>query len=89
MECDYTHSNHNSLVSPKKNVITKGVIIKEVYCTCKNKFAKFHKKYHSLFPSHLGIIKPIFNSSMISNDGTLGLDDDSFSMPNVENVIYN
>jgi hypothetical protein len=26
---------------------------------------------------------------MISNDGTLGLDDDSFSMPNVENVIYN
>jgi hypothetical protein len=30
MECDYTHLNHNSLVSQKK-VVTKGVIIKGVY----------------------------------------------------------
>jgi hypothetical protein len=32
MECDYTYLNHNSLMSQKK-VITKGVIIKGVYCT--------------------------------------------------------
>ncbi len=31
MKCDYTHLNHNLLVSQKK-VITKGVIIKGVYC---------------------------------------------------------
>jgi hypothetical protein len=31
MECDYTHLNHNLLVSQKK-VVTKGVIIKGVYC---------------------------------------------------------
>jgi hypothetical protein len=29
MECDYTHFNHNSLVSQK--VVTEGVIIKGVY----------------------------------------------------------
>jgi hypothetical protein len=29
MQCDYTHLNHNSLVSLKK-VITKGVVIKGV-----------------------------------------------------------
>jgi len=30
MECDYTHLNHNSLVSPKKEeeVVIKGIIIK-------------------------------------------------------------
>ncbi len=31
MECDYTQLNHNLLVSQKK-VVTKGVIIKWVYC---------------------------------------------------------
>jgi hypothetical protein len=31
MKCDYTHLNHNFLVSQKK-VVTKGVIIKWVYC---------------------------------------------------------
>jgi hypothetical protein len=30
MECDYTHLNHNSLVSPKK-MVTKGMITKKVY----------------------------------------------------------
>jgi hypothetical protein len=32
MECDYTYLNHNLLMSQKK-VITKGMIIKGVYCT--------------------------------------------------------
>jgi hypothetical protein len=32
MECDYTHLNHNLLLSPKKKVVTRGVIIKGVYC---------------------------------------------------------
>ncbi len=32
MECDYSHLNHNSLVSQKKYVITKGLIIRGVYC---------------------------------------------------------
>jgi hypothetical protein len=33
MECEYTHLNHNSLVSPNKKMMTKGVIIKGVYCS--------------------------------------------------------
>ncbi len=32
MECDYTHLNHNSIVSQKK-VVTKGMIIQGVHCT--------------------------------------------------------
>jgi hypothetical protein len=33
MECDYTHLNHNLLISQKqKKVVTKSVIIKGVYC---------------------------------------------------------
>jgi hypothetical protein len=35
MECDYTHLNHNSLVSPKIKLVTKDVIIKGVYCGAK------------------------------------------------------
>jgi len=33
MKCDYTSLNHNSLVSHKKKVVTKGVITKGVYHT--------------------------------------------------------
>ncbi len=36
MECDYTHLNHNLLLSQKK-VVTKGVIIKGVYCKLQKK----------------------------------------------------
>jgi hypothetical protein len=33
MECDYTHLNHNLLVSPKK-MVTRGMIIKGVGLLC-------------------------------------------------------
>jgi hypothetical protein len=37
MECDYACLNHNSLMSQKKKkVITKGMIIKGVYCSLKD-----------------------------------------------------
>jgi hypothetical protein len=34
MKYDYTHLNHNLLMSPKTNG-RQGVIIKGVYCMCK------------------------------------------------------
>jgi hypothetical protein len=41
MECDYTHLNRNSLVSQKK-VVTKGMIIKGVYCAITNLATQCH-----------------------------------------------
>ncbi len=74
MKCDYTHLNHNSLVSQKNKSDHQGRYYKGSLLYMQKQICKIsQKKYHSLFPSHLEIIKPIFNSSMISNDGYLGL----------------
>jgi hypothetical protein len=55
MECDYTHLNHSSLLSHTKKVITKGMIIKGVYCTWKNmEYYYLNVKVRLLKVLHLG-----------------------------------
>jgi hypothetical protein len=47
MECDYTHLNHNSLMSHKK-MVNKGVIINGVllHMTCKSHLNENHLHLH-------------------------------------------
>jgi hypothetical protein len=61
MECDYTHLNHNLLVSQKK-VVTRRVIIKGVGFTIssfslENKIHNFHNFSYNLQDSRFAITK--------------------------------